>query len=335
MRRLLTILILASGFIADAQDMHFSQYFASPTFTNPALTGHFDGTYRLHGISRTQWWSVSDQPFQTFGAAIDVNEPFTIKNMGAGIQASHDFAGLSALTTSQIYGLLSQRFPILPDRGLTLHIGAQGGFWQRSIDPSRLTYDDQFDGTRFDPNIPTGQPLPYLSTSALNFSAGVYLEQFTSERIRWGAGFATFNLTRPDMNFYKTTDNRMYRRMDAHAFASLPLGGMWDIMPSARFMWQGPHYEIIGGSAFRYHLTTGKVNPRSLQMGFWYRYNDAAYTSIGIQLNKLYVGGAYDVNLSRLQPATNYRGGWEVTIIYIIPTVREKVKRLRQCPDYL
>jgi hypothetical protein len=72
-----------------------------------------------------------------------------------------------------------------------------------------------------------------------------------------------------------------------------------------------------------------------VQLGIWGRTGDAANISAGFQNGNLYIGGAYDVNLSKLQPATRYRGGWEVAVIYTLSTVRENVKRLRQCPDYL
>jgi type IX secretion system PorP/SprF family membrane protein len=335
MRWFLIISLVWLAHLGVAQDIHFSQFFATPTFTNPALTGHFEGTYRLHGITRNQWWAISDQPYQTFGGAVDINAPFNIKNSGVGLQLSHDFAGLSAWTTTQINGMLSYRIPLLPNRNISLHFGIQGGTYMRSIDYSRLTFDDQFINNQFDPNTPTGQVFGAASFRVWNVGAGGYLEQRFSERLRWGVGFASMNLNTPNISPYKAYNQSLEVRNDVHFLSSFPIGGMWDIMPAGRFQWQGPHTEIHVGTAFRYHLSTGQMNPRSLQLGFWYRLDDAAYTSIGMQLNKLYVGGSYDINISRLEPATNNRGGWEVTVIYIIPTVREKVKRLRQCPDYL
>ncbi|MEQ9187136.1 MAG: PorP/SprF family type IX secretion system membrane protein [Cryomorphaceae bacterium] len=330
-----TISMIVVGFWTHAQDIHFSQFFAAPTFTNPALTGHFEGTYRLHGITRNQWWSISDQPFQTFGGSVDLNAPFNIKNTGAGLQFSHDFAGVSRLTTTQLYGMLSKRFPLLGDKHLTLHLGALGGVWMQSIDYSKLSFDDQFNGIRFDPNLPTNQATGSGSARTFNVGGGVYLEQRFSERNRWGIGFSSMNILEPNRAFFKAYEVPLYRRYDVHLMSSFQIGGVWDIMPTVRFQWQGSQTALQGGTAFRYHLSTGQMNPRSLQLGMWYRLNDAAYASVGMQLNNLYVGGAYDINVSRLQPATNYRGGWEVTVIYLIPTVRDKVKRLRQCPDYL
>ena len=54
-----------------AQDIHFSMFYASPITLNPALTGVFDGTYRVAAIYRNQWQSVST-PYNTFAASFDI-----------------------------------------------------------------------------------------------------------------------------------------------------------------------------------------------------------------------------------------------------------------------
>ena len=57
MKKIASVIIVVLGFIfnADAQDPHFSQFFASPLTLNPALTGKFDGTLRAAGNYRNQW----------------------------------------------------------------------------------------------------------------------------------------------------------------------------------------------------------------------------------------------------------------------------------------
>jgi hypothetical protein len=54
MKKLLLTLLLFSGFasVCLAQDPNFSQFFASPLTLNPALTGKFDGSFRLAGNYR-------------------------------------------------------------------------------------------------------------------------------------------------------------------------------------------------------------------------------------------------------------------------------------------
>ena len=55
----LTICVCLTG-IANAQDPNFSQFFASPLTLNPALTGKFDGVYRIAGNYRNQWPSINN-----------------------------------------------------------------------------------------------------------------------------------------------------------------------------------------------------------------------------------------------------------------------------------
>ena len=38
-----------------AQDIHFSQWYNNPLFSNPALTADFDGDYRITANQREQW----------------------------------------------------------------------------------------------------------------------------------------------------------------------------------------------------------------------------------------------------------------------------------------
>jgi len=44
---------------ASAQDPNFSQFFVSPLTLNPALTGKFDGNFRIAGNYRDQWPAIS------------------------------------------------------------------------------------------------------------------------------------------------------------------------------------------------------------------------------------------------------------------------------------
>src|SRR5579862_4264405 len=42
------------------QDLHFSQFFEAPLLRNPSLAGIFTGDYRVQGVYRDQWNSVTD-----------------------------------------------------------------------------------------------------------------------------------------------------------------------------------------------------------------------------------------------------------------------------------
>ena len=57
---------------AMAQDPHFTQYFASPLTLNPALTGLTQGDLRLAANYRSQWSSVSSNPYVTGTISFDM-----------------------------------------------------------------------------------------------------------------------------------------------------------------------------------------------------------------------------------------------------------------------
>ncbi|MFM8373256.1 MAG: type IX secretion system membrane protein PorP/SprF, partial [Bacteroidota bacterium] len=57
--RPIVIFTLFISFLGElkAQDPRFSQYYASPWNLNPAMTGLFNGSWRITGNYRDQWGS--------------------------------------------------------------------------------------------------------------------------------------------------------------------------------------------------------------------------------------------------------------------------------------
>ena len=88
--------LLMISFNAFAQDPNFSQFFASPLTLNPAMTGKFDGVYRIAGNYRNQWPTINNA-FTTYTASIDFgvmkNRIPEIDQFGVGILAFSDKSG--------------------------------------------------------------------------------------------------------------------------------------------------------------------------------------------------------------------------------------------------
>src|SRR5687767_14330170 len=97
-------LLCLIAFQGKSQDMHFSQFYMTPLMQNPALTGFFDGNYRISGIARSQWKSVTT-PYKTIGGALDWNfrSGFNNQDMyGDGMNIMSDRAGDSHFTTTRV-----------------------------------------------------------------------------------------------------------------------------------------------------------------------------------------------------------------------------------------
>jgi Type IX secretion system membrane protein PorP/SprF len=89
--------------VSRAQDPNFSQFFASPLTLNPALTGKFDGSFRIAGNFRNQWPTINNA-FVTRTASIDFgilqNRLSDIDKLGVGILGVTDRAGDGVLVTN-------------------------------------------------------------------------------------------------------------------------------------------------------------------------------------------------------------------------------------------
>src|SRR6476661_5153751 len=85
---------------ATAQDPNFSQFFASPLTLNPALTGKFDGQYRVAGNYRNQWPTINNA-YTTATVSFDVGiMAFTDKSANGALQYNY-----LALSTAYHKGL--------------------------------------------------------------------------------------------------------------------------------------------------------------------------------------------------------------------------------------
>jgi hypothetical protein len=94
-------------------DPHFTQYYIHTSWLNPALTGLFDGDYRVAGIYRNQWGNMGS-PFSTIGASA---EKVTDKNINLGLNVINQKAGdggYSYTTGIQGYVLAHRKTIVLP-----------------------------------------------------------------------------------------------------------------------------------------------------------------------------------------------------------------------------
>src|SRR3989337_2827780 len=144
MRKLLLAgLVFFISLCANAQDPHFSQFFASPLTLNPALTGKFDGNLRAAGNYRNQWPAFNNV-YTTSTLSVD----FSILNRvlpetdtwGVGIMALNDKAGGNILKTTFV-GISTAYHKALNEDGYSqIGIGFQAMYGQKRLDNSKLYY---------------------------------------------------------------------------------------------------------------------------------------------------------------------------------------------------
>jgi type IX secretion system PorP/SprF family membrane protein len=305
---------------AKAQDPHFSQFFASPLTLNPAFTGLFSGDYRVSGNYRSQWSSISS-PFVTGTAAIDFD---ILKNVisytdvwGVGFMGMYDRTGNGALTSTYFTFSTAYHKGLDPEGNHTLAIGLQATYVQKRLDQSKLIFENQIDNLGYNPSIPSGEAITNPKISYLDPNIGILYNGLIGESSNIYLGTSYYHITQPTETFMQDNNNRLSARWTAHGGGSFPVNGTNRIHVSALYMKQSTATEFTFGGAYGFDLGGDEDNPTTFYLGSWYRLGDAVNPYVGLEINGFQMGLSYDTNVSTLRPASNYRGGLELSLIYI------------------
>lgn len=313
--------LITAPCILFAQDIHFSQFYFSPLYLNPSQTGLMEGDYRIAANFRDQWgnWTRIGAPYLTSSVSFDtkLKADGVIKNdfLGAGIYLFSDKAGDGNFKTTNI-SISGAYHKILNEQNASLiSIAPQIGIAQKSIDYSALFWDNQITSTGVDNQIPSGESLNGFSSRYFDIGLGGSFSSKPTNKIHYQTGIAAYHLTKPKESFLGG-NNRINRRLAAHAGAKISTEGEFDIIPSLLYMKQGSLNQLNIGSAIRFNSL---ISGSGIQFGLWYRNtqnSDALILMTGIEYNNFTIGMSYDANVSGLSAISKGRGAYEIAIIY-------------------
>ncbi|GAB5418363.1 MAG: hypothetical protein Crog4KO_15330 [Crocinitomicaceae bacterium] len=325
-------LLLVCSFLGRAQDIHWSQFNDNPIFQNPGNAGHFNGDVRFIANYRDQWRSVT-VPFQTLNFSVDA-KPLGRKDIGYGLMVFHDVVGDGNFRTIEIQGNFSKVFKLTSDSTHTLRPGINIGMNHRQLNFDKFYFDNQFNGVQFFPSLPTGEVLFSDSRTNLNVGIGTIYEYYDNPRFNITGGFGLFNINRPNQGFYGNVVRRDVR-LTLFGKGIYELNYDWDLVPGIQMSFQGKYREIMVGSSVKYTLVNRMGDYKALYAGLFYRNRDAAFLSLGMDYQSWFLGVSYDINFSKLVPASRTRGGIEIAIRYIMNRFKPKKIVHRICPDYI
>lgn len=317
-----------------AQDIHFSQFFNVPMGLNPGCIGQFDGDYRAHGVFRQQWRSVT-VPYRTFGLGGDARDFKGVKGLGVGAWLYNDRAGDSRMNQFHLSLGGSWTKAVDADKRHFLSLGAQFGFTSLTIDRSALSYDQQFNGITYDPNLPNGETYDRSGLVHIDLHAGAVYRYVRAPRQWAQAGIGFFNLTAPNVGFLPGPSVALDRRFDLHALLSFRITDDIDVLPAMRWMAQGTFRELDLGANGRYILLERYGLKRALLAGLHLRARDAGFVFAGLERDDWTFGMSYDLNTSALVPASRHRGAIEFTAIRIWRKRPPVPVRFKACPEQL
>ncbi|MBA3648595.1 MAG: PorP/SprF family type IX secretion system membrane protein [Chitinophagales bacterium] len=309
--------------IVEAQDPHFSQFYYSPLTENPALTGAFDGSYRLGTIYKNQWGSVTS-PFVYSTPSISgdyklMNNGYNNNYLGVGLMLLNDRSGDANL--SNLTAMFSAAYHLsLDQRGYNhISIGLQGGIVQKSIDQAALKFLDQYDGNGGFTGI-SAEHFDNVSILYPDFSAGAAYTSVISKQTRFQAGISVFHLTQPTERFLQSTvsNDRLPIRYLAHASATFGLNSKIYLFPFGQFQMQNKNQEVVAGANIGYKFAgTPSAVGTLFYVGAFTRVKYNVVPTVGFMMNGLQFGLSYDVNLSNdLKAVAKSNGGFELALVY-------------------
>jgi len=313
------LIFLSLAFIKlTAQDIHFSQYLAIKSSLNPALIGYQQQDYQIQLQRRSQWESVT-KPFSTFSIAL--NRKNFYNKFSLSVQFIDDKAGDSNFSTNGIVFSLSRINKIFNHQNISF--GGSAGYYRRGLDQRDLFFIDV-------------ENIPSYSKRFFDISLGIVHEYEIKHNISILSGVSIFHINTPNQSFFENNNVELKRNNKIHSSIIYYYKQNIQIKPGFYYSQQGASKEFVFGAKLNYLLTKYKRDVIVFRAAVHNRYNDAVIPSIGLKIDNFDIMTSYDINTSSLVSASEYKGGFEFSIIYNWEKDNKiSNKTLIVCPKYL
>ena len=352
MKRILYIFIFALPLFMGAQDIHFSQFYMSPLNLNPAMTGVMNCKMRFLANYRNQWAPIlKSKSFNTFNLSFDQKIPVgRYDYFGFGGTFWGDKAGSLDFSTLQfkLSGAYSKRMAGSRTSAHYLVFGAEGGINQRSINFHNALFGDQIDAGVGPSGRTTVENTKYSIDPGFLFAdvaIGILWFSVLDKENNYYIGGSFSHLNEPLQNHYSPsnpnfTASPLYSKLTVHGGGIFAINKRTAIVPGIVTFIQGPHFQVNGGTSFRFDMSKSRYDKQSFQAGLWTRisnklnsgiHSDAVILSTRFDYNKFGIGLSYDVNVSGLRKASPANNSFEFSFIYNICGTE---KRGIYCPNF-
>jgi len=317
------LVLLISSFlfisVANAQDIHLTQFYTNQQNLNPAMVGMYEGAYRAVGNYRHQWPEIN-KPITTGLVAFDKKFFFFKDEIDAGILIANDNYSGFALNTTKIFLTAAYKKVI---KGHELRAGIQMGAVIKSTDLSSQTFPDQWayqDGI-FDPTIFNGEDNLQGNQTFFDMNLGAAWS-YKFKKFTPTVGFSIFHITRPKDTYFTTETERLRTRQSVQVLVDVPINKSFSAEPKFMYMWTTRVSDMMLGGNVKYHIKNAMI--KNVFLGILYRggfgrNSDAVAPVAGFNISNFDIGLSYDLNLSKLSAQSNQKTTFELSIIYTAP----------------
>ena len=279
-------------------DAMFTQYWAVPTYYNPAATGTVD-FIRIRGGAKLQWIGIDNAP-RTFMGAADMPVKLGKKQrIGVGVLFNQESIGL--YRNMGINAQLSYKFRFL--KGVW-SVGVQPGFYNTKFKGSDVYIPEGDDFHQpDDPELPTTDVSAGLLYTHKYFSVGVSVLHITEPQVTMDSGEGGNDAE--GIEFQAVLPRQAYFTAEGN----IPLrNSLFSLQPSLLLR--------TDFNTFTPEATMRATYNRFLSFGVGYRYKEAISAMVAVEFKNFFLGYAYDYPLSAINKASS--GSHEIVAGYMV-----------------
>lgn len=306
-----------------AQDPHFTQFYAAPTYLSPAFAG--TTVQNRFALQFRDQWPAIPGAFVSYNLAAD--QYLGNLNSGIGFIATRDQAGSGALSSTSC--ALQYAYEIHLKHKVFLRPALQIGYASRSVDYSKLVFNDQLSRGG---EVATYEYYDGRKQGYADIGSGLL---FFTPKIWFGVSLQHMNQPNQSLLESESVLPRQFNMHGGYRF-KLRSGGMvrkdqQSIVAAFNYRAQGKFDQLdIGAYYERDPIFAGLwyrgLPVKSYQPG--YANNDAIAVLVGFKVGDWRFGYSYDITLSRL--ALNSGGAHEITTIFELADKRKKRSMARR-----
>ena len=337
---IISTFFVVSAFVGRGQDFTFSQFYDVPLYRNPAIAGIFNGNLRLTSAYRSQWSSVT-VPYQTQALSAEVSVPvgYSYDLITYGLQLANDVAGDLKLSRTQFLPVFCFHKSLYEDVSF-LTFGVMGGYIQSQFDPTKALFGSQFNYTNPSNPLSGSYDFPRTSFSYWDASTGLAFNSEFNDGTRYYYGVSVYHFLKSKVFFFDQNSSILRPRFSLNGGINFVTGNFDHLYMFGDAMVQGGNRQLVMGMYYTHNLTDfdDDRDNIALSAGLSYRWADAVIPTARMQMRHLQLGASYDVNISKLKSASQYRGGLELTLSYVNTLNALRSRRYEErvgCYDFL
>lgn len=318
-RFVLVLLVLFVQRSVQAQDAHFSQFNATPIFTNPANTVMSDDNLRIANNYRNQWSRIG-VPYKTLYTSLDTRITVANHVFGIGGGIVHDQSSGYSLTSNEFLLSLSYSKYINNNQ---ITIGIQPGFGFKSYNMNGLTFGTQFDAASqvYNTSLPSSENSLGTSLRYFDFNMGINWRTLI-RNIMPSAGISISHILKPAVTF-STTSQKEYlpMKLTFNGQVKIPFTSKLDLIPGFLYSSVPGSSELLIGGYEVYAIQDFFLPVKKLYAINMLRVNlftniDAVILGGGVRFAKFDLGISYDINVSPLSQASYFNGAFEISLVF-------------------